>query len=146
MEKNNIKYYHLNDESLYPCIFDNINLKNNKKLLIYLNGEVGSGKTSLVRSFINYIGDEQDVTSPTFTIINEYYINSIKIYHYDFYRIKSIKELLAIGIDHYLEQEAFHFLEWPKKFISHLPKPNIEFDFTILGSSRLLKSVFKLYE
>ena len=146
MEKNNIKYYHLNDESLYPCIFDNINLKNNKKLLIYLNGEVGSGKTSLVRSFINYIGDKQDVTSPTFTIINEYNINSIKIYHYDFYRIKSIKELLAIGIDHYLEQEAFHFLEWPKKFISHLPKPNIEFDFTILDSSRLLKSVFKLYE
>ena len=71
MKKNNIKYYHLNDESLYPYIFDNINLKNNKKLLIYLNGEVGSGKTSLVRSFINYIGDEQDVTSPTFTIINE---------------------------------------------------------------------------
>ena len=146
MEKNNVKYYHLNDESLYPYIFDNINLKNNKKLLIYLNGEVGSGKTSLVRSFINYIGDKQDVTSPTFTIINEYNINSIKIYHYDFYRIKSIKELLAIGIDHYLEQEAFHFLEWPKKFISHLPKPNIEFDFTILDSSRLLKSVFKLYE
>ena len=113
---------------------------------MFLNGEVGSGKTTLVRYFMKYMNTNSQVTSPTFTLINEYTCTGNNIFHYDLYRLKSSRELLEIGIDHYMEQDGFHFFEWPENFLSHLPTPDIEINLTILEGSRLIKVIRYFYE
>ena len=62
-----------------------------------------------------------------------------KIFHYDLYRINSVKELYEIGIDYYFEQEGLHFVEWPDKFINELPDSNFSIHFKLLDTSRLVK-------
>ncbi|MBS83133.1 MAG: tRNA (adenosine(37)-N6)-threonylcarbamoyltransferase complex ATPase subunit type 1 TsaE [Gammaproteobacteria bacterium] len=88
-----------------------------------------------------YIYDDINITSPTFPIINEYITDNYKIFHYDLYRIKSHKELLEIGIDSYLNQNALHFFEWPNEFKSLLPKPNFEINLDVIDESRILKII-----
>jgi len=89
-------YYHVNKESFFYKILEDLDLLNDK-YIVFLNGAVGSGKTTFVKSYLSYIGAEIDVTSPTFTIVNEYLSDSKKIYHYDFYRLKDkiLKDMLS---------------------------------------------------
>jgi len=133
------KYFYFKKEKSLLKVFDSLNIKKYNKAFLFLNGEVGSGKTTFVRLFMNYMNADDQVTSPTFTLVNEYKVNGNNIYHYDLYRLKSSRELLEIGIDHYIEQDGYHFFEWPEKFLSNLPKPDIEINFTILDNSRLIK-------
>ena len=82
-----------------------------KKIAFY--GEMGAGKTTLIKEICLYLGVEENTSSPTFAIVNEY--NGIdKIYHFDLYRIKNIEELLAIGIEEYLDNTNYIFVEWPE--------------------------------
>ena len=113
--------------------------------LIYLYGDIGLGKTTLVRSFLKYLSISNSVTSPTFTLINQYGGLSNPVYHYDMYRIKSPHELLEIGIDHYFNQKGLHFIEWPDRFESHLPTPDYKIYFHMLDNGRLIK-IYKYYE
>ena len=108
---------------------------------ILLYGEMGSGKTSLVTSFVKHLDKRAIATSPTFTLINEYNIDNFKIFHYDLFRLDSPQELLEIGIDYYFSQEGIHFIEWPEKFLNLLPMSNYDIFFTILENSRLIKVV-----
>ena len=137
----NFKYFHLSSESMYSILFKKIKLTKQKKSLIFLHGEIGAGKTSLVNSFIKYLDKKTIATSPTFTLINEYNINNFKIFHYDLFRLNLPQELLEIGIDHYFSQEGIHFIEWPEKFLNLLPMSNYDIFFTILKHSRLIKVV-----
>lgn len=82
-----------------------------KKIAFY--GEMGAGKTTLIKEICLFLGVMENTSSPTFAIVNEY-IGSNKIYHFDLYRIKSIEELLAIGIEEYLDRENYMFVEWPE--------------------------------
>jgi tRNA threonylcarbamoyladenosine biosynthesis protein TsaE len=82
-------------------------LKSGKKIVI-LSGNLGSGKTTLVKEFAKYLGIEDDVTSPTFSIQNVY---ANKIYHYDLYN-KDVNEFLALGMLEELFKEGYHFIEW----------------------------------
>jgi len=138
MKDSSIKHYHVLEPSSYSNIVDNLNLNLNKAFIVFLNGELGSGKTTLVKKFLENYNMETVATSPTFTLINEYSANDISVFHYDLYRVKSTKELLEIGIDYYLEQKGLHFFEWPNHCKSLLPFPDLEFTFTILDNSRLL--------
>jgi len=79
-----------------------LSLNPSSKIFIF-NGEMGSGKTTLIKAIIKELGYEGTVSSPTFSIINEY-LNGDKIYHFDFYRIKNKNELLDIGIDEYISR------------------------------------------
>ena len=130
-------YYHVNKESFFYKILEDLDLLNDK-YIVFLNGAVGSGKTTFVKSYLSYIGAEIDVTSPTFTIVNEYLSESKKIYHYDFYRLKDKNELFEIGIDYYLDQPGIHFIEWPNNFLKYLPTPDIDISLIILPDSRLV--------
>ena len=138
MNDSSIKHYHVLGPSSYSNIVDNLNLNLNKAFIIFLNGELGSGKTTLVKKFLENYNMETVATSPTFTLINEYSANDISIFHYDLYRVKSTKELFEIGIDYYLEKKGLHFFEWPNHCKSVLPFPDLEFTFTIFDNSRLL--------
>ena len=92
--------------------------KEMKLWLLY--GEMGAGKTTLVREFCKQLGVEDSVNSPTFSIVNEYALtnNSGKVYHFDFYRIRNESEAFDIGVEEYFYSGHYCFVEWPEKIPS----------------------------
>ena len=85
----------------------------NKIFLFY--GEVGAGKTTLIKKICKYLKVEDNVTSPTFSIVNKYtYANNHTISHFDFYRVENYNEVYNIGVYEYLDSSKFCFFEWPE--------------------------------
>ncbi len=109
-----------------------LSLNPSSKIFIF-NGEMGSGKTTLIKAIMKELGYEGTVSSPTFSIINEY-LNGDKIYHFDFYRIKNKNELFDIGIDEYLSSNNRCFIEWPNLITDMLPDKHIELNIDIISS------------
>lgn len=93
------------------------NLKT-KTWLFY--GNMGVGKTTLIKAIVKQLGCNDEVSSPTFSIINEYEINNDKIFHFDLYRIKDLEEAYNFGIEDYLDSNHYIFIEWPEKIESIL--------------------------
>ncbi|WP_242135240.1 tRNA (adenosine(37)-N6)-threonylcarbamoyltransferase complex ATPase subunit type 1 TsaE [Aestuariivivens marinum] len=92
----------------------------NFKILLF-RGEMGSGKTTLIKSLVKALGSKDEVSSPTFSIVNEYKSNNETIYHFDLYRIKDIEEAYNFGIEDYINSDAWIFIEWPDKIDSIIP-------------------------
>jgi tRNA threonylcarbamoyladenosine biosynthesis protein TsaE len=84
-----------------------------KTLLFY--GEMGAGKTTLIKALIKALGSEDIVSSPTFSLVNEYHTGEGKIYHFDFYRIEDEIEVLDMGFEDYLDSDSWKLIEWPQK-------------------------------
>lgn len=84
--------------------------------IVLLEGDLGAGKTAFVKGVVEALGgDSSAVTSPTFTLVNEYDLSGKTIYHFDFYRIESVEELFNIGIEEYFYGEGVCFIEWPER-------------------------------
>jgi tRNA threonylcarbamoyladenosine biosynthesis protein TsaE len=92
---------------------------NSKVLLFY--GEMGVGKTTLIGEIVKELGCASDVSSPTFSIVNEYEINEGLVYHFDFYRIENEEEVYDIGFEDYVDSDNWIFIEWPEKISSLIP-------------------------
>lgn len=92
--------------------------------IIALHGELGAGKTCFVKGLAAALNVHQPITSPTYTIANEY-SGRLKLYHIDFYRINNADEALALGFDDYLESEAVCAIEWPERVEDLLPATTI---------------------
>jgi len=117
-------------------------------IIIALTGELGSGKTTLSQSIIKKIMKIQDVSSPTFNIVNEYRDKNQTIYHFDFYRLEDESELFGIGFDDYLsDKKSIMLIEWADKFLDMLPKNYLEIVFYKGENHRdvEIKSVGKKY-
>ncbi len=97
-------------------------LKSFKSKTILFYGEMGVGKTTLIKALVNALGGKVEVTSPTFSIVNEYKVKDDIVYHFDFYRLKDATEALDIGIEDYLYSGHWNFIEWPEKISVFLPK------------------------
>jgi len=98
-----------------------------KERIFAFYGKMGAGKTTFIKALCKALGSEDNITSPTFAIINEYDTpSSGQIYHFDFYRIKNIEEAMDIGIDDYLNSGDYCFIEWPEKIETLLPEKIIE--------------------
>ena len=95
--------------------------KLNKKDVIVLTGDLGSGKTKFVEGFLSYFGLENEISSLTFTIVNEYKKDNINIYHFDVYRLEDSSEFLEIGGDEYFEN-GICLIEWGELITDILPK------------------------
>lgn len=91
-----------------------------KTVLFY--GEMGSGKTTLVKELVHQLGSLDPVSSPTFSLVNEYRGKESLIYHFDFYRIEQEEEAFDIGFEEYLDAEHWKFIEWPEKIVGLLPE------------------------
>ena len=99
-------------------------------IIIALTGELGSGKTTLSQSIIKNMMKIQDVSSPTFNIVNEYRDKNQTIYHFDFYRLEDENELFGIGFDDYLsDKKSIMLIEWADKFLDMLPRNYLEIVF-----------------
>ena len=88
--------------------------------IILVKGELGAGKTTLIKSILKNLGVKENITSPTFSIVNQYAISNRLINHFDLYRIKYLKELDVIGFEEYLESGEVCFIEWPEIAMSKI--------------------------
>ncbi|MCK0109713.1 tRNA (adenosine(37)-N6)-threonylcarbamoyltransferase complex ATPase subunit type 1 TsaE [Flavobacteriaceae bacterium S0825] len=96
-------------------------LANVKHKTILFYGDMGAGKTTLISALVKALGGLDDVSSPTFSIVNEYEVTNDKVYHFDFYRIDNVTEVLDIGIEDYFYSGHWIFIEWPEKIEEILP-------------------------
>lgn len=105
-----------------------------------LIGDLGAGKTTLTQYFCKKIGVKDNVTSPTFSLVNEYVFEengkTHRFYHLDLYRVKDLDEALAIGIEDYLFGEEYCFVEWPEVVAPLLPEDVVHIKISILADLR----------
>lgn len=100
-----------NNEDETKAIGFNLASKLNEKDIVILTGDLGSGKTKFTEGFLSYFGLEDEISSPTFTIVNEYSKNDINIYHFDVYRLEDLDEFYAIGGTDYFDN-GICLIEW----------------------------------
>ena len=116
-------------------------LKSVKSKTILFYGNMGTGKTTLIKALIEALGSDDDVSSPTYSIVNEYSLSDNVIYHFDLYRLKSIEEAFDFGIEDYLQTEGWLFIEWPELIKNHL---DVEYDIIELSISEQNKRILTL--
>lgn len=102
--------------------------------VIALNGDLGAGKTHFSKGLVAGLGAREEVTSPTFSLVQEYLSGPVPIYHFDFYRLKSAGELISLGWDDYLDEEAVILAEWANKFPDIFPHNTTWLDLVIEGN------------
>ncbi len=107
----------------------------NPKKIILLNGEMGVGKTTLIKHFCKNLGVQEATSSPTFSLVNEYKtFNNQLIYHFDVYRLKTESEALDIGIDEYLYSGNWCFIEWSEKISNLIPDDHSVINIELLAN------------
>lgn len=97
--------------------------------IIILSGDLGSGKTKFTEGILSYFGLENEISSPTFTIVNEYNNKDVPIYHFDVYRLSDVDEFFAIGGEEYL-QNGICIIEWGELIETILPKNYLKISFS----------------
>ena len=109
-------------EDIDVCAKQFIELVGDSRIFAF-NGEMGAGKTTFIKAICKQLGVEEDVTSPTFAIVNEYQSPKLEvpIYHFDFYRINNQEEAFDMGYEEYFYSGAYCFIEWPEKIEDLLP-------------------------
>lgn len=104
--------------------------------VVYLRGELGTGKTTLVRGALHALGYKGLVKSPTFTLVESYSLPTHEIHHFDLYRINDAEELECIGIREYFNDASIGFIEWPDNGIAAIPAPTLEIQIHHAGNDR----------
>ncbi len=105
-------------------------------LAIFLEGDLGAGKTALARSIIRALGHEGKVKSPTYTLVELYTISGLNLYHFDLYRFEDPDEWNESGFREYFNPESIVMVEWPEKGGDFLPTPDIRIVLGVEGEGR----------
>jgi tRNA threonylcarbamoyladenosine biosynthesis protein TsaE len=124
------------------AVFENVELADLKEiaknLLPYIKeykialftGQMGAGKTTLIKAIVEELGSKDEASSPTFSLVNEYMANNQSIYHFDLYRLKDFEEALDIGIEEYLYSQSICLIEWPELIESILTEKKLTINIT----------------
>lgn len=122
--------------ALVPKIFE---MAGDRTIWLF-EGDLGAGKTTLIQAICEYKGVVDQVTSPTFALLQEYHSPTDIYYHFDFFRIDHASEALDIGTEEYLDSGKICFIEWPSKVMSILPEMYLSIKIEVKGDeSRLIK-------
>ncbi|KQO21364.1 tRNA threonylcarbamoyladenosine biosynthesis protein TsaE [Flavobacterium sp. Leaf82] len=112
-------------------------LAQNPKKIILFNGEMGVGKTTLIKQLCKSLGVEDATSSPTFSLVNEYYTSNNQIvYHFDFYRLNKETEALDMGVDDYLYSGNWCFIEWSEKIANLIPEEHSIINIELLADGK----------
>ena len=123
-------------DDLYSIAKQIITASKPYKTIIFV-GELGSGKTTLIGNICHYLGVNEYLGSPTFSLVNEYELKkNSDIYHFDCFRIQNDEEILDIGWDDYLQQKKWILIEWPEKIMNLLPEHFLLVNIKVDGNNR----------
>jgi tRNA threonylcarbamoyladenosine biosynthesis protein TsaE len=104
--------------------------------VLHLRGELGSGKTTVVRGALRALGYRGHVKSPTYAVVEPYEVSRLHLYHFDFYRLKEPDEWLSSGFREYFSPQSVCFVEWPERAGDTLPPPDLELRLEMAGTRR----------
>ncbi|MGN7203587.1 tRNA (adenosine(37)-N6)-threonylcarbamoyltransferase complex ATPase subunit type 1 TsaE [Pedobacter sp. SAFR-022] len=114
-----------------------------EKIFLF-EGDMGAGKTTFIKVICEALGVDDLVSSPTFSIVNEYLAKDGKIYHFDFYRIKDLQEAYDIGYEEYFYSGDRCLIEWPERIALLIPEHHVKVDIQVTGPEQRLISLSKI--
>ena len=119
-------------QHLSKCIAD----LSSPPVIIFLSGDLGTGKTTFARAFIQALGYRGKVKSPTYTLVEEYSVKGFEVFHFDFYRVTDIMEFEFIGGRDYFHENSICLIEWPERVKKTLPESDVSLHFSYAGDGR----------
>ena len=119
------------------------NFSGDAKIFVF-EGEMGAGKTTFIKTVCEELGVTDVVSSPTFSIVNEYETSDATVYHFDFYRIKNIREAYDIGYEEYFYSGNICLIEWPERVAELLPENYIRVEITAISPERRVFTFSKI--
>ncbi|MFL5754168.1 MAG: tRNA (adenosine(37)-N6)-threonylcarbamoyltransferase complex ATPase subunit type 1 TsaE [Bacteroidia bacterium] len=135
MEK---KEFILGEDKLASSADELLAFAGERKLFLF-HAEMGAGKTTFIKALCSRLGVKETMSSPTYSIVNEYRTeNGKKIYHFDLYRLKTMEECLDIGIEEYLSSGAYCFIEWPEIAKALIPSNFVSVNIVVSNNIRYL--------
>ena len=127
---------HLADEAATLALADALLPYLEGAPLVFLEGQLGAGKTTLVRGILRSLGHMGSVKSPTYTLLEPYEVAGRTVYHFDRYRIGDSEELDFIGIDELVDADALKLIEWAERGAARLPTPDVTIRLSLEGEGR----------
>ena len=127
---------HLADENATIVLAQRLAVRLKPGMVIYLHGDLGAGKTTLVRGMLNALGYAGRVKSPTYTLVEPYQAAGLDLRHFDLYRLHDAEEWEAAGFRDEFDGHNVFFIEWPEKARGLIPQADVEIDFAILAQGR----------
>lgn len=107
-----------------------------KGQIVFLSGALGTGKTTWVRGLLRGLGYTGLVKSPTYTLVEPYYLQDLNVYHFDWYRVENAAELEFLALRDYLDGSGVCLIEWPERGLELLPQPDCRIKFSFEKNSR----------
>ncbi|MEA3278249.1 MAG: tRNA (adenosine(37)-N6)-threonylcarbamoyltransferase complex ATPase subunit type 1 TsaE [Pseudomonadota bacterium] len=127
---------HLHGEQAQDAFGRKIASRLQSPCVIYLDGDLGTGKTTLVRGVLRGLGHTRSVRSPTYTLLEPYDLGGMRLYHLDLYRLGDPEELEFVGLRDLLDEESVLLVEWPERGAGILPPPDLVIRITYAPSGR----------